>query len=321
VTTQIRTDPGVGDLPEKPEPGRRPRAELASPFSTGGLVDVVKKRYLLKLLVQKEIRSRYQGSVLGFMWSYIQPLTRFCMYFFVIGLVLGLHKNVPNFAIHMFSAIVGVHYFTETFSSGTRSIVKNKAIVRKMAMPREMFPVSAVIVSAINTLPQLLILFIGAVAVGWRPDAEGLLAAVLGLAILTVLGTALALLFAGFNVFFRDFQSVVATFTIFTHWIVPMIYPFEKLASSPSIGGNTTLYTAYLSNPLTVAVLLLQRAFWLPTTVGKKGFPDDVHDIGFPYMPHHLMLLGVTMLVVSTIFLVLCQMVFRRLEGNFAERL
>ncbi len=92
--------------------------------------------------MQKEIQARYQGSLLGLLWSYVQPLVRFCMYFFVIGLVLGLHKTVPNFAIHMFAALIGVHFFTETFSSGTRSIVRNKAIVRKMAMPREMFPVA-----------------------------------------------------------------------------------------------------------------------------------------------------------------------------------
>jgi ABC-2 type transport system permease protein len=145
------------------EPLQPPGQELVSPFSSGGLVDVFRRRYLLKLLVQKEVRSRYQGSVLGLLWSYVQPLVRFCMYFFVIGLVLGLHKNLPNFAIHMFAAIVGVHFFTETFSSGTRSIVRNKAIVRKMAMPREMFPVGSLIVSAVDTFPQVLILFIASV--------------------------------------------------------------------------------------------------------------------------------------------------------------
>ncbi len=103
------------------------------------------------------------------LWSYVQPLVRFCMYFFVIGLVLGLHKSVPNFAIHMFAALIGVHFFTETFSSGTRSIVRNKAIVRKMAMPREMFPVASVIVSAVNSFPQLLILFVGCDRGGLAP--------------------------------------------------------------------------------------------------------------------------------------------------------
>jgi ABC-2 type transport system permease protein len=235
------------------------------------------------------------------------------MYFFVIGLVLGLHKDVPNFAIHMFAAIVGVHFFTETFSSGTRSIVKNKAIVRKMAMPREMFPVSAVIVSAVNTFPQLLILFIASVAVGWKPEPQGLLAGFLGAAIITVLGTALALLFAGMNVFFRDFQNVVATFTLFTHWIVPMIYPFAKFATSGM--GSTWFYNVYLANPLTVGVILLQRAFWIPT------WAKDPSSVGYPTVPEHLFLLGWGMLALSLVILVLCQVAFSKLEGKFAERL
>jgi ABC-2 type transport system permease protein len=299
-------------------------AELVSPFSSGGLVDVFRRRYLLRLLVQKELSSRYQGSILGVFWSYVQPLVRFCMYFFVIGLVLGLHKNFPNFAIHMFSAIVAVHFFTETFSAGTRSIIKNKAIVRKSAMPGEMFPVATVIVSAVNTFPQVLILFVASVAVGWKPDVTGILAGILGMAIVTVLGTALALLFAGLNVYFRDFQNIVSTFTLFTHWIVPMIYPFVKLAES-GIGRNTLFYDLYLSNPLTAAVLLLQRAFWIPTALGKPvgadRFPEKASDVGFPYLPHHYMLLGCLMFVVSCLLLVLCQMAFRRLERKFAERL
>jgi ABC-2 type transport system permease protein len=122
--------------PVRTVPPRTVDAPLAPPFAGGGLLDVFRRRYLLKLIVQKEIQARYQGSVLGLMWSYVQPLVRFCMYFFVIGLVLGLHKSVPNFAVHMFAAIVGISFFTETFSSGTRSIVRNKTIVRKMAMPR-----------------------------------------------------------------------------------------------------------------------------------------------------------------------------------------
>jgi ABC-2 type transport system permease protein len=306
--------------PVRIQPVLQPAADLAPPFSKGGLIEVFRRRYLLKLLVQKEVRSRYQGSLLGVMWSYIQPMVRFCMYYFVIGLVLGLHKSFPNFAIHMFSAIVAMHFFTETFSSGTRSVVKNKSIVRKMPMPREMFPVASVIVSAVNTFPQLAILFVASVVAGWRPDVVGVLAAFLGLAIVTVLGTALALLFAGLNVFFRDFQNIVSTFMVLTTWIVPMIYPFEKVATS-GLGHNHVFYSIYMSDPLTIAVVLMQRAFWIPTALGKDGFPDQLGDVGFPYLPHNYMELGLLMLAVSCIILVLCQMVFRRLEGKFAERL
>jgi ABC-type polysaccharide/polyol phosphate export permease len=231
---------------------------------------------------------------------------------------------VPNFAIHMFAALAGVHFFTETFSSGTRSIVRNKAIVRKMPMPREMFPVASVIVSAVNSFPQLLILFVGAVAVGWRPEWQGIAAGLLGFAVLTVLGTALALLFSAMNVFFKDFQNIVATFQLFTHWIVPMIYPFAKLATSSM--GHTYFYNLYMSNPLTVGVLLIQRCFWVPTIPACPSqytcLPNgDPSQLGYPDLPHHLFGLGFLMLGISAIILVICQRAFSRLEGKFAERL
>ena len=319
---------GSGDEP-RPAPLRDPSEPLVSPFAGGGLIEVFRRRYLLRLIVQKQIRARYQGSLLGLLWSYVQPLVRFCMYFFVIGLVLGLHKSVPNFAIHMFAAIVGVHFFTEAFSLGTRAVVSNKAIVRKMAMPREMFPVSAVLVAAVDGFPQLLILMVGAVSVGWTPDVNGLFAMLLGLAIITVLGTALALLFSSMNVFFRDFQNIVSTFMIFTHWIVPMIYPFSKFATSGLAG--TFLYKLYLANPLTIAVLLLQRAFWVPTLPNCRPlhahYPNiclrhgDPNSVGFPNFPEHLFMRGGIMVLASLIVLVLCQRAFTSLESKFAERL
>ena len=295
------------------DPSRVPDAPLAPPAASGGLTDVFRRRYLLKLLVQKEIQARYQGSVLGLLWSYVQPLVRFCMYFFVIGLVLGLHKSVDNYAIHIFAAITMVHFFTETFTSGTRAIVRNKAIVRKMAMPREMFPVAAVIVSAIHTFPQMLLLIIGAVATGYHVSVGSIAAALLSLAIVTVFGTALALLFSALNVFFRDFQNIVATLTIFTHWAVPMIYPFSKFATSDIATNNPWLYYLYLADPLAPAVLLMQRAFWLPTFESNS-------QIGYPDLPHHYWLVGLISLAGSFLVLGLCQLAFTRLENKIAER-
>ncbi|HET7385272.1 MAG TPA: ABC transporter permease [Nocardioidaceae bacterium] len=302
------------------DPERVAEFPLVSPAASGGLLDVFRRRYLLKLLVRKELQARYQGSLLGLLWSYVQPLVRFAMYFLVIGLVLGLHRSVPNFAIHMFAGIASVHFFTETFTSGTRSIVRNKALVRKMAMPREMFPASAVIVSAIHTFPQLLILFFGCLAVGWRPDWQGIGAGLLGAAILTVFGTALALLFSALNVFFKDFQNIVSTITLFTHWAVPMIYPFSRLANGLGPTHAWILHV-YLADPLATAVLLVQRCFWIPTALGAKGFPTDPTKVGYPHMPHHYFLLGWAILGASVIVLVLCQMVFTKLETKIAERL
>jgi ABC-2 type transport system permease protein len=310
VTEGAGQAPLGGPVPHVVDHERVPDAPLAAPYASGGLVDVFRRRYLLRLLVQKEIQARYNGSFLGLLWSYVLPLVRFAMYFFVIGGVLGLHKDVPNFAIHIFCGVVFVHYFTETFASGTRSILRNKAIVKKMAMPREMFPVASMIVSGIHTVPQIAILLVAALVVGWAPTGSGLAAGLLGLAILTLFGTGLALVFSASNVFFRDFAQVVGMLTLFTHWLVPMIYPWKRVASA---GFPDWVEEVYLANPLAQAVLLLQDCFWLPT------FPDGVSTEG--YMPDHLFTRGLATCAVGVVFLWVCQRIFTGIEGRIVERL
>ncbi len=294
------------------DPDRVPDAPLVSPGSSGGLLDVFRRRYLLRLLVQKELKARYQGSVLGLLWSYVKPAVRFSMYFVVMGIILEMDKRAENFAIHLFSGMVFVHYFTETFASGTRSIVKNKALVQKMSLPREMFPVAAMLVSAYHTLPQLLILTGGAMLTGWSPDGLAFAAGVLGFSIIAVFGMALALLFSAANVFFRDFQNIVETFSIFVTWSVPMIYPFA-LVKNGAFGG-TWVETLYLANPIAEAVLLVQRCFWVSTTSDPEqtlatNFPDD------------LFVRGLVILGICVVFLGIAQWAFTKLEGKFAERL
>lgn len=293
------------------DPARVPGGPLAPPGPSGGLLDVFRRRYLLRLLVSKELKARYQGSFLGLLWSYVKPAVRFSVYFVVMGIILELNRRAENFAIHLFTGMVLVHYFTETFSSGTRSIVKNRTLVQKMALPREMFPVASMLVSAYHTFPQLLILLGGALLTGWTPDLVGLGAGLLALAIVTVFGMALALMFSAANVFFRDFQNIVETFAIFVMWSVPMIYPFVLVKDA---FGGTLVESIYLANPVAEAVLLLQRCFWLATTSDPAAtladnFPDDLYVRGVVVLAACLALLGAA------------QVVFSRLERKFAERL
>lgn len=289
--------------------GRPVDAPLVEPSAGNGLLEVFRRRYLLRLLVRREISARYSGSFLGLIWSYINPLSQFFIYWFVMGYIIGLHKEVPNFAIHVFSALIIVHFFTETFNAGTRSIVRNKSLVQKMAMPREMFPVASMLVSLWHVLPQLVILIIACVFYGWAPDPGGMVAAVLALAIIMVLGTALALLFSAANVFFRDFSSAVNIMTNFVRFSVPMIYPYSMVADRFDAAAKYYLY-----NPIADAVLLFQRAFW----VGTTEHPETLTKTD---LPSHLYSRGLAMLVVSIVILVIAQVVFSRLENKIPERL
>lgn len=282
---------------------------LAPPSSNNGLLEVFRRRYLLRLLVRSTIDARYQGTALGWFWSYIQPGVRFVLYYFVFQVLIGRGAGIENFAIHLFAGMVVVHFFTETFNGGTKSLVSNRGLIVKLSMPRELFPVSTMLVALWHSGPMLAILTTVCLVLGWNPDPMGLLAGLLGFLIVASLGLALSLIFSVANVFFRDFGKVTQTLTQFVTFSVPMIYPFSMVENR---FGDAAKY--YLLNPLAEAVLLIQRCFWVGTT-------DDPDATALEHLPPDLFTRGAIMLVISLAFLVLAQLWFTRFERRVPERL
>ena len=282
---------------------------LAPPGGNNGLLEVFRRRYLLRLLVRSTIEARYQGTALGWFWSYIQPGVRFCLYYFVFQVLIGRGANIDNFAIHLFAGMVVVHFFTETFNGGTKSLVNNRGLIVKLSMPRELFPVSTMLVALWHSGPMLAILTTVCLLLGWTPDPMGVLAGLLGFGIIASLGLALALIFSVANVFFRDFGKITQTLTQFVTFSVPMIYPYSLVEER---FGEAARF--YLLNPLAEAVLLFQRCFWTGTT------PDPDLTV-LESMPPDLFTRGAVMLVLSLVFLVLAQLWFTRLERRVPERL
>lgn len=284
-------------------------APLVPPSGDSGLLEVFRRRYLLRLLVKREISARYQGSVLGMFWSYLNPLSQLFMFWFILGKIVGLDRRAENFAVHVFCGLIIVFFFTETFNAGTRSIVRNKALVKKMAMPREMFPVASMLVSAVHIVPQLILLLGVVLLQGWRPDPVGVASGVLALTIIMVIGTALALVFSAANVMFRDVGQAVAILTNFIRFSVPMIYPYTLVEERFGAAARFYLY-----NPIADAVLLMQRCFWAGTT-------DDVDETIAVHFPSHLIERGLAALGVGLVMLVIAQVIFSRLENKIPERI
>jgi len=290
---------------------REVNAELVPPSPKGGIVEVMRARYLLRLIVGRELASMYAASLLGLAWSYVQPAMRFAIYYLVMGFILKLHDGFPYFALHLFTGIVFVHYFSETWSGGTRSIWQNRALVKKMRMPREIFPVASMVVAGYHTLPQILVLVVCCLFAGWHLTWTAVGAGVLGLLILVTFSAALALFFAALNVFYKDFQNIVQTIMQFVHFMVPMMYPFSLVYQAHAT--NPILYQLYVANPIAQAVLLMQRLFWYPLI-------EDPSDLGTEFPPD-MYIRGAITLVICVILLHFAQKFFARCEGKFPERL
>src|SRR5699024_3680863 len=91
------------------------RAEQArgwrAPGQDAGWLNPLKERFLLQLLVKKELRVRYRGSVLGMVWSYVKPAVQFIVFYIALGLFIGLSRGTPAYAVYLFSGIVVINLF------------------------------------------------------------------------------------------------------------------------------------------------------------------------------------------------------------------
>ena len=268
-----------------------------------GLLDVIRYRYLLLLLIRQGIKVRYRGSVLGWTWSYVKPAVQFVVYYLAFGVFLKLDRGIENFAVYLFAGLIVVNLFSEAFGNATRSIVENAALVKKIYLPRELFPIASVIIALIHFLPQLAILVIGAMLFGWQPNLLQLAGVLLGAVIIVLLATGFGLMFGAFNVSFRDAENFVELILLLATWTSPVFYAWSMVANHVP----EWLLKVYLSTPLPAAVELFHNGFWYPTTTKPQQLPPDLWLSGF-------VALGISVLV-----LILGQFLFRRLEGRFAQ--
>lgn len=275
------------------------------PGAGGGLLEVLRRRYLLSLIVRKEIGIRYRGSVLGWMWSYVKPLVQFVVFYLAIGVFLGMNNQVEFFPLYLLAGITVVTFFNEAFTNGTRSLVDNAALIKKIYLPREMFPVASVFIAAVNILPQILVVVVIALFFGWAPSLLQIAALLLALVIVSMLATGLGLLFGAVNVTFRDAQSFVEIITMCAIWASPVMYQWEMVADKIP----DWLFLLYRLNPLTAAVELFHYGIWYP--LGPSGGQ---------LLPGMWTFAGIAALT-SVVFLLVGQLVFRRLEARFAQDL
>lgn len=268
------------------------------------LRDLRNYRELLVLLVRRELKARYKDSALGFLWSLIRPLAILLVYYVAIGKFLGAERSIPDFAIYIFTGLTAWQFFTDVVAGGTGCIVGNAGLIKKVYLPREVFPLSVVGSALFTFATQFVILFLALVAAGAVPTGSRLLFAPLALLVLLVYSTALALILSAVNVYLRDVQYLVEIGLTVLFWSTPVVYSWELVRS---VVSHPTLQQLYLANPITAAVMGMQRAFWVAGS-------------GEPYPEGLGTRLGI-MLVIGVVLLWLAQRLFARLEANFAQEL
>ena len=270
------------------------------------LIDVWRNKSLLLMFVQRDIKAKYKDSVFGVLWTLIRPLVQLLVFYLVIGKFLGAERGIPLFAIYIFTGLTAWGLFSEIINSTTASIVSNSGIVKKIYLPREIFPLTAVGISLFNFAIQLSILVVATLILRPGLDPANLIYAIPSFLLILIFATACGLALAALNVQLRDTQYLVEVALMVLMWASPIMYSWNMATSTLGTGIALSVYTA---NPVTLAIMGFQKAFWASPSTPEGTLPDN------------LMLYLWISLAASLFLLVLCQRLFAKFQGNFAQAL
>ncbi|MFD2674551.1 ABC transporter permease [Gulosibacter bifidus] len=281
------------------------------------VTDIWHRREMLGLLVSREITARYKDSALGFLWGLVRPLTQLLVYYLVLGHFLGAARSIPEFAVFIFSGLTIYGFASEVLMLMTGSIVGNSGLVKKVYLPREVFPLAALGSAAFNFMLQMLVLLAAALLAGTFNLGWNLVYALAGITIVLLYSMAAGLALAAVNVYLRDVQYLVEVIVMLMMWTSPIVYSWTFVGTAfADLGWPAWLNEVFINNPLTLAVISFQAAFWAP------GLPPAAPGADPTFMFPELFKLRLLIAgVVGLILVFLSQRLFSRLQGNFAQEL
>lgn len=182
---------------------------------------------LLQVLVMKDLKIRYKSSVLGYLWSLLNPLSLALIFYFVFKIVVKF--PVENYVVYLVTGLFPWQWIANSLSVSTSVLLANAGLIKKVQCPRGVFPLSVVLQDGVHfilSLPVILLL------IKWHnlPFPLSRLFMVFFLFFLQLfLIYGLALIVASINLFFRDLERLVAIFLTVIFYFTPIIYTVDYL--------------------------------------------------------------------------------------------
>ena len=247
-------------------------------------------KYLIYNLVLRDLKIKYKGSTLGFLWSLLNPLLMIVVYTVAFNYVIKI--KVENFPIFLFSALLPWNFLSTTLAMGVTSITENSNLVKKVYFPREVLPLSIVLVNLFHFFLTFAVLIPALLFFKIQPGFSFLfLVVIIFFQTLFVLG--LTLLVSALNVYYRDVKHFLEVLLNLWFWVTPIIWPVTLLPEK---------YQNYVYlNPFTPFV---------------EAYRDIILHGKFP---QHLTLLMVVVIGILTFFL--GTFIFHKKQRRFAEEI
>lgn len=269
---------------------------------------------LLNQLIRKDLKVKYQGSTLGFVWSLANPLLLLGIYYLIFAVVFD--NGVPDYHVYLMAGLLAFTAFSQGVSGASGSVVSNAGLVKKVRFPLLVLPLSGVGFAMVQLALQLPVLLVIALISGVNFFSAPFLLIFPALALLVVFSTALGVLTAALNVRYRDTSHFVEIAMLVWFWLNPILYQAHLVKDKLDELG---LFWVYFLNPMATVVSTFQRAIYQdPFYVDKLGDTRQLLvDPGYAMYFRNLAM-G---FVISALLLWLARRTFSRLQADFAEDL
>ncbi|MDT3428097.1 ABC-2 type transport system permease protein [Paenibacillus forsythiae] len=189
-------------------------------------IDVFKYREFLKNSVSKDLRTRYRGSVFGFLWTFLNPLLMLVVYSILFSIVIKM--QVDNYPLFLFSTLLSWNFFATSILSGSSIIVGSGNLIKKIYFPHEILPISIVMGGVVNYVYGLAILIPALCIYGYYPNINYVFLPVI-LIIQVILTLAVTFLVSSLTVFFRDLEHMLVIIVNALFYLSGVLFPLTTV--------------------------------------------------------------------------------------------
>ena len=204
-------------------------------------------REMIVGLVRRDLRGRYKGSVLGFLWTFVNPLLQLVVYTMVFSVIMK--NGIEKYYIYLFVGLVPWIFFSTSVTGGANSILSSKDMVKKIYFPREVLPISVVTSGFINMLFCFIVIFAALFISGIGINPVALLFLPIIMIVEYFLALGFALLSSALTVYFRDLEYILGIITMAWMYLTPVMYPEtmvpENLLWILKVNPMTSVIMAY----------------------------------------------------------------------------
>lgn len=216
------------------------------------LKEIWEYRTMIISLVKRDLRGRYKGSVLGFFWTFLNPLFQMLVYTFVFSIIM--RAGIEDYYLFLFVALVPWTYFSTCVSGGSGCIIGQKDMIQKIYFPREVLPISYVLSQLINMLLTFIVVIIVLVVSGKGLRLSVWWSLPIIIIVETILSFGFTMLFSALTVYFRDLQYVLGIITMAWQFCCPIMYSIDLVPER--------LLSLYYLNPMTPVIVAYRDIFY-----------------------------------------------------------